>query len=482
VSALLDLLATVRVAVIGDLMLDSYLYGDVSRISPEAPVPVMRATTETMVAGGAGNVAANLAALGVRAHVVGLCGEDEARTQLVACLTSAGGVDCTRIVTTPRRCTTKKLRIIGARQQIVRIDHEDVLPCDAALEERCARAAADAIDVADIVVLSDYGKGVCSDGLIAAVIAHARQQGKQVIVDPKRNVFSVYRGASLLTPNRKELSDATGLPCETDDEAAAAAARAQDACGADILLTRSERGMSFFPVGAAPIHLATAAREVFDVSGAGDTVVAVLAAALAAGISVVDGMRMANHAAGIVVSKAGTATVTRDELGASMAAELASSDINDGRRLVLEEAVALRWRWAQEQLTVGVANGRFDRVDPGHVSLIHQAALSCDRLIVALTSDDAIRRRRRPRRPAQDERSRAAVVGAMKGVSAVVVFMEDTPVELIRALQPDVLVSGDDDGSAIVESEIVQARGKRVISVRSGPGYSASALPPMAVS
>jgi D-beta-D-heptose 7-phosphate kinase / D-beta-D-heptose 1-phosphate adenosyltransferase len=474
-NALLDRLPDVHVAVIGDLMLDAYLYGDVSRISPEAPVPVMRATAETMVAGGAANVAANLAALGVRVNVVGLCGEDEARTQLLACLQRAGGVDCTRIVTTPLRCTTKKLRIIGARQQIVRVDHEDAFPCDPELEARCIRAATEAIDAADIVVLSDYGKGVCSDGLTRAVLAHARASGKQVIVDPKRRDFSAYRGASVLTPNRKELSDATGLPCESDEEAALAAARAQEACHADILLTRSEKGMSYFPLRADPIHLATVAREVFDVSGAGDTVVALLAAAFGARVPVVDAMRMANHAAGIVVSKVGTATVTRDEVGASMAAELASSEINDGRYLALEDAVALRWRWAREHLTVGVANGRFDPIHRGHVSLIRQAALACDRLIVALGSDDSVRRVAGSGHPTQDERSRAAVVGAMKGVSGVVVFAEDALLELIRALQPDVLVKGDDGDSTVGEGEgVMQARGGRVVSVPFDLAYSPS--------
>ena len=476
-KAFLDLFPGVSVAVIGDLILDSYLHGDVSRISPEAPVPVMRALSEKVVAGGAANVAANLAALGLQVHVVGVCGRDEGRDQLVACLDAQGRVDCSRIVATPDRRTTKKLRIIGAQQQIVRIDHEDVFPHDPAVERQCIGAALEAVDAADVVVLSDYGKGVCSDRLLAAVLDHAARIGRKVLVDPKRRDLSAYRGASILTPNRKELTDATQLPCETDEEAAIAAAAAQAACDADILLTRSEKGMSFFPVDGAPIHLATAAQDVFDVSGAGDTVIAVLAAAVGARVPLVDGMRMANHAAGIVVSKMGTATVTREELLASLSAEHTSPEINDGRHVDLDEAVALRWSWARERLTVGVANGCFDLLHPGHVALIRQAALSCDRLIMALNTDESVRRLKGPLRPLQDEAARAAVVGAMKGVSAVVLFAEDTPLELVRALQPDVLVKGADYAEdEVVGADVVKARGGRVVRVDLTPGHSTSSI------
>jgi D-beta-D-heptose 7-phosphate kinase/D-beta-D-heptose 1-phosphate adenosyltransferase len=223
--------------------------------------------------------------------------------------------------------------------------------------------------------------------------------------------------------------------------------------------------------------MATAAQDVFDVSGAGDTVMAVLAAAVGARIPIRDGMRMANHAAGIVVSKMGTAIVTRDELIASLSAELASPAINDGRLVELEEAVALRWSWANERLTVGIANGVFDLLHPGHVSLIRQAAMSCDRLIMVLNSDDSVRRLKGPLRPVQDEQSRAAVVGAMKGVSAVLLFADDTPLELIRALQPDVLVKGADyTEDEVVGAELVKARGGRVVLVDLAPGHSTTNL------
>ena len=472
----IDSLAHVHVAVIGDLMLDCYLHGEVNRISPEAPVPVMRALSERPVPGGAANVAANLAALDVHVHLVGLCGQDEAREQLLGCLAELGQVDCSGIVSAPDRHTTKKLRIIGERQQIVRIDHEDSAPWTEELERACIAAAITAIDASDVAVLSDYGKGVCSDALLRAAIEHAARTGKRVLVDPKRRDLSIYSGASILTPNRKELSDATGLPCETDDDAAIAVAQAQSVCDADVLLTRSEKGMSYFPRRGVPIHMPTVAQDVFDVSGAGDTVIAVLATAVGAGVPLLEGMRLANHAAGIVVSKVGTATVTRAELAASLVEDAPATE-EEGGRVELAKASALRRRWSRERLVVGFTNGCFDLLHPGHVALLQQAARSCDRLIVALNSDASVRRLKGPLRPVQDESARAAIIGAMKGVSAVLVFDEDTPRRLIEVLQPDVLIKGGDyTRDRVVGAEIVEARGGRVVLVDLVTGQSTSNL------
>lgn len=473
----LDRLVHARVALIGDLMLDCYITGDVRRISPEAPVPVVQAGAERAVAGGTANVATNLAALGLQVRVVGVVGNDEPRRELISLLATSGDVDCSGIVTASDRRTIRKLRIIGAHQQIVRVDHEDTAPLAPSDEALIVAAACAAIDECDVAVISDYGKGVCSDAVLRAVITHAKACEKPVLVDPKRHDFGAYHGATIITPNRKELTDATQLPCETDAEAAVAAARAQETSGAAILLTRSEKGISLFPLEGGPLHLPTVAQDVFDVSGAGDTVIAVLAAAIAAGIPLADGIRMANHAAGIVVSKLGTASVTRDELAASLAADHASPSVNDGRLLDWEEAQAQRWAWANDKLVVGFANGCFDLLHPGHVSLLQQAAACCDRLIVALNSDASVQRLKGPTRPIQDEASRAIVMGAIRGVSAVVIFDQDTPLELITALKPDVIFKGSDyREDQVVGGDVVRARGGRVMLAQLEAGHSTSRL------
>ncbi len=472
---ILDGLERRTVAVIGDLMLDRYLRGDIDRISPEAPVPVVQRRSEWHVPGGAANVARNLASLGARVHVVGVTGADEARGLLIDALGQHGTVSDEGILIDAGRPTTQKLRIMSAHQQIARVDVEEIVPPAADLEGQLIAAATRAIEAADVVVLSDYGKGVLTDGVLRAAIGAAQRAGKTVLVDPKRKDWGIYRGASLITPNRRELSDATRLSCETDAEAEAAATDARRQCDADILLTRSNKGMSLFRAGQRPAHVPTIAQDVFDVSGAGDTVIAVLAAALAVGMDVLDAVKLANHAAGIVVAKLGTATITRDELAASLAA-LHAFDV-DGPCVTLNEASALRQAWKRKGLTVGVTNGCFDLLHPGHVSLIRQAAATCDRLIVALNSDASVARLKGPARPVQDESARAAVIGALKGVSAVVVFAEDTPLELLRALEPDVLIKGADYAeSEVVGADLVKARGGRVVLAALVPGQSTTAL------
>jgi D-beta-D-heptose 7-phosphate kinase/D-beta-D-heptose 1-phosphate adenosyltransferase len=381
------------------------------------------------------------------------------------------------IITAPGRQTTKKLRVIGAHQQIVRIDQEDTRPLPADIEQICIERAREVIEKNDVIIISDYGKGFLSDAVLRAAIDHAVLCGKPVLVDPKRADLAAYHGATLLTPNRQELTKATRMPCETDEEATLAAEAARQVCGAAIVLTRSEKGMSYFPADAAPFHLATVAQDVFDVSGAGDTVIAVLAAAMAAGVAMPDALRMANHAAGIVVSKLGAASVTREELTASLAATQASPSMNDGRLLGLESAVAQRWAWKSDKLVVGFANGCFDLLHPGHVSLLQQAAQACDRLIVALNSDESVRRLKGPSRPVQSEEARAQVMGAVRGVSAVIIFDEDTPLNAIKALAPDIIVKGSDyTEDQVVGGDFVRARGGRVLLANLTPGQSTSRL------
>ncbi|MGD0721245.1 MAG: D-glycero-beta-D-manno-heptose-7-phosphate kinase [Roseiarcus sp.] len=476
-AGILEGFDSARVAVVGDLMLDVYIQGDVERISPEAPVPVIRSTSERAVAGGAANVAANVAALGGAVRLVGLAGGDSAYERLRGLLGEIDGIDLSGMVPDGTRATTTKTRVVGHRQQIVRIDREASDAPAAAVQAALVANTNAAIDASQIAVFSDYGKGVFSDRVLAATLDHARRVGARAIVDPKRRDLSVYRGATIITPNQAELALATGRPCQSDAEAEAAARVAQDLCGADVLLTRSEKGMSYFPLRGAAIHLPTVAREVFDVSGAGDTVVAAIAIALAAGHPLVEAMRIANHAAGVVVGKFGAATVTRAELLAAMGEASRKGDVTDGRVLDRAELVAQRAFWRREGLTVGIANGCFDLIHPGHISLIRQAAAACDRLVVALNTDASVRRLKGPARPVQNEAARADVMGALRGVAALTFFDEDTPRQLIAAVLPDVLVKGADYAEAqVVGAEIVKAAGGSVLLAELTPGRSTSRL------
>ena len=465
-----------KVAIIGDLMLDIYIQGGVDRISPEAPVPVIHQISERVVAGGAANVAANVAALGASVRLVGLVGQDADFGRLLAELDRYGGIDLSGVFVTPLRTTTTKTRILGYQQQIARLDREDREAVPATIENEIIERANAAITASDVVIFSDYGKGVLSEAVLRACLAHAKKEQKLAIVDPKKQDLSFYRGASLITPNRAELALATGKPCDSDEEVIAAAKLAQDMSGADILVTRSEKGMSLVPRGGEATHLSTVARQVFDVSGAGDTVVAVLGTALAAGLGVIDAMKAANHAAGIVVGKLGTAIVSREELVSSMQ-PASPVDIQDGRLVTLDELLSLRRYWQKEHLTVGFANGCFDILHPGHISLIRQATERCDRLIMALNTDASVRRLKGPSRPMQTEQSRAEVIGSIKGVSAVVLFDEETPRELIEALRPDLLVKGSDYTEAqVVGADIVRAHGGTILLARLSEGQSTSRL------
>ncbi|HXT09181.1 MAG TPA: D-glycero-beta-D-manno-heptose-7-phosphate kinase [Roseiarcus sp.] len=466
----LGAIVNARVAVIGDVMIDEYLTGRVDRISPEAPVPVVRGLELRAAPGGAANVAANVAALGAEALLVGVVGAGGAAE--VEALISAKGRARALLTEDASRRTIRKMRVISNHQQIVRLDHEDLHPLSDEIEAALIAASRRAIEASDIVVLSDYGKGLFGDRALAAIIGLAKAAAKPVVVDPKRPEFSAYRGADLVTPNRGELARASGLPVGTDAEAEAAARVAQAQFGGALLLTRSEQGMSYFPLHGPAIHAPTAAREVFDVSGAGDTAVATLAAALAARFTMAEALPLANQAAGIVVGKAGTATLSLRELIAALDAPRVSGELVDW-----EAARRLRDAWARQGLSVGFANGCFDLLHPGHVALIGEAAAACDRLIVALNSDASTRRLKGPDRPAQPQAARAIVMGALKGVAAVVIFEDDTPQALIEALQPDLLVKGADYRiEDVVGADIVQARGGRVLLVETVAGQSTTRL------
>lgn len=470
-----------KVLVLGDLILDHYVHGRADRLSPEAPVPVLRAASEAFRPGGAANLAANIAALGGEATLIGLIGMDDDGERLSAVLADMPGVKG-RFVATLIAPTIRKTRIMAGHQHLVRVDREEVGAVTQddieSLLDRFRRAA----EECEIVVLSDYGKGVLSDSVLAAAIRIARARHLRIVVDPKRTDFSAYAGADFLLPNRAELRAATGLACDTDERAEIAALKAQAVTNAAIVLTRSEQGMSLFVPGAAPVHARACAREVFDVAGAGDSAAAAFALALAAGASAEDAMVLANLAGGIVVEKSGVATCSAREL-ADKANSLAQAPPPQASRHALrpawswEDAKTRCRAWRAAGLKIGFANGCFDLLHPGHVSLLVAAANECDRLIVAINSDASVARLKGPSRPVQDEASRAAVLSALGCVDGVIVFDEDTPLHAIEALAPDLLVKGADYREEdVVGAAFVKARGGRVLLAPLAPGHSSSAL------
>ncbi len=460
-----------RVLVVGDVILDHYVSGGVSRVSDEAPVPIIQVTAERWTAGGAANVAANISDLGGRAVLVGVVGIDAAADTLGA----MGGAVERRLLPEASRATTVKTRYMGGQHQMLRVDREHLRAIRPETEDALIAAVREVAGACGAVVVSDYAKGVLTDRVLSAVIAAGKAAGCVVLVDPKREDWSVYAGADYITPNRKELRLATGLPSDLDEDCERAARRAMLTTGASILLTRSEKGMSLYRDGAPVVHLPAKAREVFDVSGAGDTVAASLALGLAVGLPMEDVMAISNVAAGIVVGKRGTATTNQAEIRAELGER--KRDASVAGALSLEAMMALRRGWADQDLSVGFTNGCFDILHPGHVWLLQQAATVCDRLIVALNTDASVKRLKGPTRPLQAQDARAEVMSRLKGVDAVVLFDEDTPLEIIQALQPDVLVKGADyTEDRIVGADIVRARGGRVIRAELVEGQSTTRI------
>ncbi len=466
-------LSQANVLVIGDVMVDHYVTGRVLRVSDEAPVPIIHVSGEHWTPGGAANVAANVAALGGKAMLVGVVGEDAASVTLAELVLRHGGAVASHLIADPPRPTTVKTRYMGGQHQIVRVDREQPAAISKVAEDKVVAAIETLAPKCGAIVLSDYAKGALTDRVVAAAIRAGRKAGVPVVVDPKRADWSIYNGASVITPNRKELQLATQAPCETDADCVRAADAAARTTGASILLTRSEQGMSLFRQGESPVHLTTRAREVFDVSGAGDTVAAAVAAGLAARLPLESAMQLANLAAGIVVGKRGTATATQGELLAEIGAARGLG--HSPGALPLAEAKQLRDQWGREGLAVGFTNGCFDILHAGHVSLLRQAAASCDRLIVALNTDASVRALKGPGRPVQSDDARAAVMSALKGVDAVVLFGEATPLEVIRELAPDVLIKGADYAEdQIVGADLVRARGGRIVRVTLVEGQSST--------
>ena len=463
---------------VGDLMLDDFVYGEVARISPEAPAPVLAVKRNEVAIGGAGNVARNVASLGARCIFVGLVGDDEAGREVIARLQADPLIEPSLVID-PARPTTRKVRFVSEHfsTHLLRADWEQASPVSAEREgELLARALA-ALPRVGAVVLSDYAKGVLTPRILGAVIAAANKAGVPVIVDPKAADYAVYRGATMIKPNRKELAEATRLPVGTDDEVIAAATKLNASLGTQaVLVSLSDDGLVLVPAQGAPIRVPAFPVKVKDASGAGDTVVAVLALMLAARAEYEVAVRVANAAGAIVVGKRGTATVSVDELRHQVlpASTLASEDKVVYDRAVLDERLS---EWRRARLRIGFTNGCFDLLHRGHVKLMAQARAHCDRLVVGLNSDGSVRRLKGPERPIQDVASRADVLAALEAVDLVVVFEEDTPLELIGAVRPAVLVKGGDyTREQVVGHEVVEQNGGEVILVDLVPGHSTTSM------
>lgn len=437
-------LPRLHMAVIGDIMLDRYIFGKVSRISPEAPVPVNLVQSERSVPGGAANTAANLAAMGVSAELCGLCGQDESGRVLNKLLHQQH-IGTSGIFTAPGFSTTAKMRILGSRQQMMRLDFEKKRKLSETEEARVIEwlEACHAQKLSSII-LSDYGKGVVTDTLAQAVIAMGRKWGIPVLVDPKGSDWTGYAGASAVTPNLNELSQAAGHPVQNEDAAIAEAAESlrKKFHIHRLFVTRSERGITCVEEGRV-CHCPAAAQDVFDVSGAGDTVMAVLAAGCAAGIRTETLLSLANTAAGVVVAKVGTYSIHGGEFLSAWAEKNRRAPVLPDILSWKEAADSVK-EWQKRGDKVVFTNGCFDILHRGHIAYLQQAAALGDHLLVGVNTDSSVRKLKGPSRPVNREEDRAFLLASLRCVDGVVLFSEDTPAKLLSLLRPDILVKGGD--------------------------------------
>lgn len=445
-----DLINTVKlftesdkwVLVIGDLMLDRYLIGDVQRISPEAPVPVVLLKEQNDRSGGAANVAANLANLGITTRIAGCVGEDAEATTLLALINHLG-IKSEAVIQSSERPTIAKTRVMSSHQQIVRIDQESQAALSEAENSELHILITRAIhDQPAIVILSDYAKGVLSESTCRFIIETCHQAKIPVLVDPKGHDYTKYKGATALTPNKKETAEACGVRMDDNKALLTAAKKLKKSLGLDFLaVTRGEEGITLLEQDT-DHHIAATAKQVFDVSGAGDTVIATLAAGLIHGLSAQEALSLANTAAGIVVGKVGTVPIQLDELLHELTSKNASKQADKICDLPSLKNKVNTWRASHKKIVF--TNGCFDLLHAGHVTYLEAAKKTGDKLILGLNTDRSVSALKGPTRPVIHENDRARVLAALEAVDAVILFDEDTPLNLIDAIKPDVIVKGDD--------------------------------------
>jgi len=462
-----------HVLVIGDLMLDRYVWGNVARISPEAPVPIVRAVHQNERPGGAANVAMNIVGLGGKVTLFGFVGEDADGATLEKHLRESGIES--RMTRVPGHPTTTKLRVLCGKQQMLRLDMEETDGYPTDVHRVLLEKIKAAMPSADAVVLSDYAKGVLTENLCQQVIHAARRSGIPVLVDPKQRSFARYRGATTICPNLAELSVATGVELQDLDALLAAGQKLTKELGLDCLTaTLSEKGIAVIRENTKSIA-PTVARQVFDVSGAGDTVIATLALAIASGLEMETAVQIANVAAGIAVSKIGTVPVDKDELLMNLMPDIALSA--QEKVLSLEQLRVRTSAWRSAGQSIVFTNGCFDLLHIGHIALLEDARREGDRLIVAINSDASVRGLKGASRPIMGERERARILAALTAVDAVVLFEDPTPLVLIEALRPDVIVKGGDySEETVVGAKEVRSWGGRVKIVPTVEGFSTTEL------
>jgi D-beta-D-heptose 7-phosphate kinase/D-beta-D-heptose 1-phosphate adenosyltransferase len=462
-----DLVAAIRrlahsnVLVIGDVMLDRYTYGEVGRISQEAPVPILSIDREVALPGGAGNVVRNLTALGAATAFISVVGDDQAGSDLTGLVGGQPNVEPWLLVQ-GGRTTTLKTRLIASGQHLLRADREQTDPIQPRLADRMLRIALDVMAATSITVLSDYGKGVLAGDIPIKLVAAARKVGRKIIVDPRGSDFARYAGADVVMPNRSELGAAARMPVNTEAAIVAAAQviRTQHDFGA-VVVTRGNDGMTLVDANGAQ-HFPAEAAEVYDTSGAGDNALAMLGAALAAKLDLAVAVRLANLAAGISVGKVGPSVIREADLLAALSPQRSAL-----RKVVTsEEAVEQAERWRHRGWRVGFTNGYFDLLHQGHIHLLEQARAACDRLIVGLNSDSSVRRAKGPPHPVQPEAARAAVLASFGCVDEVCLYEEDTPEALIQALRPDVLIKGaNHTREDIAGADMLRSWGGRLLQI-----------------
>ena len=453
--------ATLNILCVGDAMLDRFVYGQVERVSPEAPIPVLRQSSKETMLGAVGNVARNLSSMGCKTSIASVIGTDAAGGELVEALEANTNITG-ELLRSPVRQTTVKSRYIAGGQQLLRVDEEVVQGLTPELEEKLCVLINDLGKTASAILLSDYAKGVVTPAIISACLESAETNQIPLIVDPKGIDFQKYGAPDVIKPNASELSAFLGYSAKENSEIEAGLEEALSSLEAKALLvTRSAKGLSFLEKGGVVTHLPAEKREVFDVSGAGDTSLAALGIALAAGASLEDASRFALIASGIVVGKTGTATVSIQELRAAIAQKYRSQNRGQKAHLPLDERIT---EWRKDGLTIGFTNGCFDILHAGHLATLEFAAAHCDRLIVGLNSDASVSRLKGPTRPVNSQVDRARLLNGLKPVDAVVIFEEDTPLEIITRLQPDLLVKGGDyDANTIVGADVVISKGGVVL-------------------